>query len=89
MSRIVLLDPKLTPTSISAIFKQKKIFSFSKFLGCLTEKVAAATPLIDQFAKIWSEHVKRIKTTNHKVWASQSKSKRFLIGSFESGYPGL
>ena len=49
MSRIVLLDPKLTPVSISTIFKQRKIFSFSKFLGRLNDERAAATPLIDQF----------------------------------------
>ena len=49
MSRIVLLDPKLTPMSISTIFKQRKIFSFSKFLGRLDDERAAATPLIDQF----------------------------------------
>ena len=70
MSRIVLLDPKLTPMSISAIFKQRKIFPFSKFWGHLNEKKAAATPLINQFAKIWSEHVLKIKTKIHKVWAS-------------------
>ena len=44
MSRIVLLDPKLTPMSISTIFKQRKIFSFSKFLGRLDDERAAATP---------------------------------------------
>ena len=49
MSRIVLLDPKLTPMSILTIFKQRKIFSFSTFLGCLNDERAAATPLIDQF----------------------------------------
>ena len=32
------------PVSISVIFKQRKIFSFSKFLGRLDEKRAAATP---------------------------------------------
>ena len=48
MSRIVLLDPKLTPMSISVIFKRGKNFSLSKFLGRL-ERDAAATPLIDQF----------------------------------------
>ena len=31
------------------IFKHRKKFSFSKFLGRLDEKRAAATPLIDQF----------------------------------------
>ena len=40
------IDP---PMSISAIFKNRKNFSFSKFLGRLDEKRAAATPLIDQF----------------------------------------
>ena len=49
MSRFVLLDPKLTPMSILAIFKQRKIFSFCKFLGRRDEKRAAATLLIDQF----------------------------------------
>ena len=44
MSSIVLLDPKLTPMSISTIFKQRKIFSFSKFLGRLDDERAAATP---------------------------------------------
>ena len=32
------------PMSISAIFKQRKIFSFSKFLGRLDKKRTAATP---------------------------------------------
>ena len=35
--------------SISAIFKHRKNFSFSKFLGRLDDKRTAATPLIDQF----------------------------------------
>ena len=37
------------PMSISTIFKQRKIFSFSKFLGRLDDERAAATPLVDQF----------------------------------------
>ena len=45
MSIIILLDPKFTPMSISAIFKQRKFFSFSKFFKRLDEKRAAATPL--------------------------------------------
>ena len=44
MSRIVLPDLELTPMLISAIFKQKKTFSFSQFLGRLDEKRAAAIP---------------------------------------------
>ena len=57
--------PKLTPMSISAIFKQKKNFSFSKFFRCLDEKRAAAPPppppWLINFDKICSEHVLRIK----------------------------
>ena len=52
LSRIVLLDQKLTPPPpmpISTIFKQRKMFSFSKFLGRLDDERAAATPMIDQF----------------------------------------
>ena len=40
------IDP---PMTISTIFKQRKIFSFSKFLGRLDDERAAATLLIDQF----------------------------------------
>ena len=53
MSRIVLLDPKLTPHLNFSNFQAEEKFSFSKFLGYLDEKRAAAT--IDQlinFAKI-------------------------------------
>ena len=42
-------DPKLTSMPISAIFKLRKIFSFSEFFGRLDEERAAATPLTDQF----------------------------------------
>ena len=70
MSKIILLDPKLTSMSISAIFKQRKGFSFSKFLGCLNEKRATATPWLTSFAKIWSERVLRIKTKSYQVWPS-------------------
>ena len=47
LSRIVLLDPKLTPMLILAISKQRKIFSFSKSFRCFDEKRAAAPPLIE------------------------------------------
>ena len=54
MSRIVLLDPKLTlpppPPHVNfSNFQAEEIFSFSKFLGGLDEKRAAATLLIGQF----------------------------------------
>ena len=42
------LTPKLTPMSISTIFKPEKIFSFSELLRRLNKRRAAATPLIDQ-----------------------------------------
>ena len=91
-SRIVLLDPKLNPNpmSISAIFKQRKIFSFSKLLRRLSEKKKWQPPPsapIDQFAKIWLEHVLKIKTKSDNVWGSQNE--RFLNGSCEFGHPGL
>ena len=44
--------PKIDlPMSISAIFKQRKLFSFSKFLGCLDEKRAAAKNLLKNLLK--------------------------------------
>ena len=49
MSRIVLLDPKFDPHVNFSNFQAEEIFSFSKFLGRLDKKKAAATPLIDQF----------------------------------------
>ena len=69
MSRIVLLDPKLTHVNFSN-FQAEQHFSFSKFLGRLDEKRAAATPLIDQFAKICPKGVLRMKTKSHQLWAS-------------------
>ena len=44
MSRIVLLDPKLTPSVNLSNFQVEENFSFSKVLGRLDEKRAAATP---------------------------------------------
>ena len=49
MFRIVLVDPKLTPHVNFSNFQAEENFSFSKFLGRLNKKRAAATPLIDQF----------------------------------------
>ena len=63
MSRIVLLDPKLTPHVNFNNFQEEENFSFSKFLGCLDDERAAATPLIDQCAL-------KIKTKSHQVSAS-------------------
>ena len=48
MSRIVLLDPKLTTHLNFSNFQVEEFFLFCKFLGRLDEKRAAATPLTDQ-----------------------------------------
>ena len=52
MSIIVLLNPNWPPMSILAIFKQRKFFSFLKFLGRLDEKRAAAIPWLINFANL-------------------------------------
>ena len=49
MSRIVLLDPKLTPHVNFNNFQAEENFFIFKFLGRLDDERAAATPLIDQF----------------------------------------
>ena len=50
MSRIVLLDPKLTPPHVNFnIFQAEENVFIFKILGCLDDERAAATPLIDQF----------------------------------------
>ena len=55
-------------------FQAEEFFSFSKFLGHLNEKGAAATPpslpRLTTFSKIWPEYVLEIKIKIHKVWAS-------------------
>ena len=83
MSRIVLLDLKLTPMSILAILKQRKIFSFSTFLGRLWWEKSSSNP-----PDWWIlPCVFRIKIKIHKVWASSSE--RFPIGIFEFGHLNL
>ena len=66
MSRIILLDPKLTPHVNFGNFQADETFSFCKFLGRLDEKRAAATPLIEQVGYIWSKHILRIRTNGQK-----------------------
>ena len=75
------------PLSISAIFKQRKIFHFQNFWNVSMRKERRQPPWLINFAKIWPERVLRIKTKSDQVWASESK--RFLIGSCEFGHPGL
>ena len=42
--------PKIDPPHVNFnYFQAEENFSFSKFLGCLDDERAAATPLIDQF----------------------------------------
>ena len=60
------IDPCVNFSNIQA----EENFSFSKFLGRLNEKRAAATPWLVNFAKIWSERVLRIKAKTHQVWTS-------------------
>ena len=69
VSRIVLLNPKLTPHVNFSNFQAEESFSFSKFLGCFDDKRAAATPSLTKFAKIWSKRVLRIKTKfgHHRI----------------------
>ena len=43
--------PSIEPPCQFQQFSRRESFSFSKFLGCLNEKRAAAIPLIDQFCK--------------------------------------
>ena len=65
-------QPKIDPLPHVSFsnFEAEEIFSFLKLLGRLDEKRAAATPLLINFAKIWSKRVLRIKTKSHQVWAS-------------------
>ena len=72
MSRIVFLDPKLTPPPNVNFsnFQVEEIFSFCKFLGPLDEKRAEEPPRLINFAKIWSEHVLKMNTGSHNIWAS-------------------
>ena len=60
--------PRIDPLVNFSNFQEEEILSFSKFSGRLDEKRAAVTPSprLINFAKIWSEHVLRIKTKSHK-----------------------
>ena len=80
------VDP-CPPMSISAISKQRKIFHFVNFWDVSMRKEQQQPLGLINFAKVWSEHILKINTESHKVWASQNK--RFLIGSCEFGHPGL
>ena len=58
MSRIVLLDPKLTPIVNFSNFQEEEFFfSFCKFFGRLDQKEQQQPPGLINFATIWSEHV--------------------------------
>ena len=72
MSRIVVLDPKLTPPHVNFNnFQVEENFFICKFLGRLDEKSAAATPPDRSILlKFWPEHVLKIKTESYKVCAS-------------------
>ena len=73
MSRIIFLDPKLTPPPPyvnCSNFQVEEIFSFCKFWDLLMRKEQRQPPRLINFAKIWSEHVLKINTESHNIWAS-------------------
>ena len=80
--------PKIDPPCQLHQFSSRGNFShFQNFWGVSIRKEQPPPRRLINFAKIWSEHVLRIKTKSQKVWASYNK--RFLIGSCEFGHPGL
>ena len=79
--------PKVDPLCQFQQFPSGGIFHFLNFWDVSMRKEQQQSRWLINFAKIWSEHVLRIKNKSHKVWASQNK--RFLIGSCEFGYLGL
>ena len=71
MSRIIFLDPKLTPPHVNfSNFQVEEFFSFCKFGDLLMRKEQQQPPRLINFAKIWSEHVFKINTESHNIWAS-------------------
>ena len=72
MSRIIFLDPKLTPPPNVNFsnFQVEEIFSFCKFWDFLMRKEQQQPPRLINFAKIWSEHVFKINMESHNIWAS-------------------
>ena len=69
MSKIIFLDPKLTPHVNFSNFQVEEIFSFCKFWDLLMRKEQQQPPRLINFAKIWSEHVLKINTERHDIWA--------------------
>ena len=88
--------PKIDPPSmsISTIFKHRKNVSFSKFLGRLDEKRAAATPWLTNFAKMWPKGVSRIKLKvtkfgHHRIRGFWLAAVSLAIRACEPPPPGL
>ena len=70
-SRIIFLDPKLTSPHVNfSNFQVEEIFSFCRFWDLLMRKEQQQPPRLINFAKIWSEHVLKINTESHNIWAS-------------------
>ena len=71
MSRIVLLDPKLTPhVNFNNFQAEENFFIFKIFGASRWRKSSSNPPWLINFAKIWSECALRIKTKIHQVSAS-------------------
>ena len=51
-------------------FQVEEFFSFCKFWDFLMRKEQQQPPRLINFAKIWSEHVFKINTESHNIWAS-------------------
>ena len=67
MSRIVLLDPKLTPMSIQQFPSRRIFFHFVHFWDLSMRREQQQLPRLINFAEIWSEHVLQINTESHNV----------------------
>ena len=71
MSRIVLLDPKLTPhVNFNNVQAEENFVHFQNFGDVSMTKEQPQPPWLINFAKIWSECALRIKTKSHQVSAS-------------------
>ena len=66
VSRIVLLYPKLSPCQCQKYSSWGKFFHFQSFWNVSMRKERQQPPWLINFAKIWSEHVLKIKTKSQK-----------------------
>ena len=82
------LLPKIEiPCQFQQFPSRGKFSHFQNFSVVSMRKEQQQSSWLIRFSKILSEHVLRIKTKSHKVWASYGK--RYLNGSCESGHLDL